>query len=497
MGKVNIGRPKEWVFGNDTENVLGNLFDSKISAHIDTPDDMIPPPMQHDIWNQIMKDKCDKRKRSAYINIPFCQTKCLYCSFFKNLYNKKTVDEYVITLIKELEMDRKSGFRKALPFNAVYIGGGTPSTLSPENIKSLTAAIQDNLFMANDCEFTFESRLYQMDDDKFHACLDGGVNRFSFGVQSFNSKVRKSIGRVLDNKSVIERLSYFRDQAQATIVIDLMYGLQYQTHKVWQQDLEIFDSLGLDGCDLYQLIIFKNSDIEKKVENQSISKFASVSEKSRMFEYSIGKMKEMGYTRISNVHWAMTHRERSMYNSMTNSNSIVIPFGSGAGGNASDYRFFLQPNLEKYKELIQESKKPLMVMLKNSPHQGFYKEISGAISEGSLNFTKFNKRFGESCLDVFKSLFDVWEKKGVIKDTGISIDLTVAGQFWSVNLAQAMVDWHRRSLGQKEKGSNVMRLKHPHMQHSGASTHLKHKHMSHNKGQIPSLLPKKDKECEN
>jgi oxygen-independent coproporphyrinogen-3 oxidase len=333
-----------------------------------------------------------------------------------------------------------------------------------------------------------------MDDEKFDACLEGGVNRFSFGVQSFNSKVRKKIGRVLDRDSVIDRISYFRDQARATIVIDLMYGLQYQTQKVWQRDLEEFDSLELDGCDLYQLIIFKNSDLEKKVENQSISNLASVSEKSRMFKYSIRKMENMGYIRMSNVHWAKTHRERSMYNSMTNSNSIVVPFGSGAGGNASEYSFFLHPKLEMYKDLLDNGKKPLMVMLKNSQHQGFYKGISGALSEGGLNIKQFNKRYGNNCLDVFKSLFDVWEKKGIIKRTGNSINLTVAGQFWSVNLAQAMVDWHRRSLDFKEMGSDVKRSMHPHSHQSSTSINSMAKHMPHIENKMPSHIHKKDKE---
>jgi oxygen-independent coproporphyrinogen-3 oxidase len=324
-----------------------------------------------------------------------------------------------------------------------------------------------------------------MDDRKFEACLDGGVNRFSFGVQSFNTKVRKSIGRVLNQEAVNERLRYARDQARATVVIDLMYGLPYQTPGIWQRDLEAFDELELDGCDLYQLIVFENSDLEKKVEAQTISRTATVQEQSRMFEYAICKMRELGYTRLSNCHWAIGNRERSMYNSLTISNAIVVPFGSGSGGNASGHRFFLHPSLDHYEELVEKGQKPLMAMMKSSPHQNFYRMISGSMSEGGLNIHRFNENFGSDSLKDFDPLFNVWEKKGVIKRDGSTIELTVAGQFWSVNLAQAMVDWHQRlmSAGNDVKGDghSAQQAHHPsHPKHIKRpnEVHLRNSHSS-------------------
>jgi oxygen-independent coproporphyrinogen-3 oxidase len=450
-----------WVYGNDTEDVLGNMFDKKIGAHVETPGKMVPPPMKDETWENLMKSDDDGRNRSAYINIPFCQTKCLYCGFFKNWSNPEKETEYVDLLVKEMEMDSKSNFRRSHPFNAVYIGGGTPSTLSKENIEKLLAGINDNLFLANDCELTFESRLYQMDDDKVEACLEGGINRFSFGVQSFNTKVRKAIGRVLERKKVIDRLNYVKDSSRATVVIDLMYGLSYQTNETWENDIQTYIDMELDGCDLYQLIVFQESDLEKKVADKSIGRTASVREQSRMFQFGVEMMEENGQRRLSNCHFSKGYRERSMYNSMTLSNSIVVPFGSGSGGNIGDHRLFLDPRLDEYSRTVKLGKKPIMGLIQNSSFQSFYRDISGGMNEGRLDLKVLGQRYGLEHVTSLLELINVWKEKGLLTMKKHSLELTIAGQFWSVNLSQALIDWHQKSLKGEEKSTN----------HSGGSGH--------------------------
>jgi oxygen-independent coproporphyrinogen-3 oxidase len=447
-----------WVFGNDTDDVLGNMFDRKLGAHVETPGTMIPPPMYSELWEKLMQSGSDGRKRSAYINIPFCQTKCLYCGFFKNWSEPRKETEYVDLLIREMERDRDSSFMRSSPFNAIYIGGGTPSTLSVENIERLTNAINENLFMANDCEFTFESRLYQMDDEKIDACMDGGVNRFSFGVQSFDTKVRNAIGRVLDREHVMERLNHVKDIGRATVVIDLMYGLSYQTDEVWKNDLRTFTDLELDGCDLYQLIVFKDSDLEKKVDDRSIERTATVPEQSRMFSYGVDFMEENGFRRLSNCHWARGTRERSMYNSMTLSNSIVVPFGSGSGGNIGNHRFFLDPRLENYKEMVKEGRKPLMGMVENSKFQSMYRDITGSLNEGGINLRSLGMRYGMEELGRLIDLLNAWQEKGLLGMKKHKVELTIAGQFWSVNLSQALVDWHQNKISDNDKKSGSMSM---------------------------------------
>ena len=110
--------------------------------------------------------------------------------------------------------------------------------------------------LTNDCEITFEGRFFNFNKEKIEAALEAGVNRFSLGVQTFDTHIRKSIGRKESKEKLIETLTLIREMGKATAIIDLIYGLPGQTFEIWEEDIDTYLSLDIDGCDLYQLNIF-------------------------------------------------------------------------------------------------------------------------------------------------------------------------------------------------------------------------------------------------
>ncbi len=121
-----------------------------------------------------------------YLHIPFCERKCIYCDFYSVPFAHGFARDYITAICKEMSLKKPDA-----EIRSIYIGGGTPSALSVKNIERLLHAIKLHLPLANDYELTFEARFYEFDDDKIDACLKGGVNRFSLGVQSFDTKVRR------------------------------------------------------------------------------------------------------------------------------------------------------------------------------------------------------------------------------------------------------------------------------------------------------------------
>jgi oxygen-independent coproporphyrinogen-3 oxidase len=432
---------RKWIFGNDTDDPLRFAFDAKRVVHPGVKGAMLPKEKWAGLWDMLINQTGKKTKRAAYIHIPFCQTRCLYCGFFQNFSDNDMEDVYIDHLIKELQMTEGSRFIKSHPFHAVYIGGGTPSVLSVRNIERLLNVINQSLPLSNDCEFTFESRFHDFDDEKINACLKGGVNRFSLGVQSFNSKVRTSIGRLDSGEFILERLKYLMSLDDAAIVIDLMYGLPHQSMEVWQDDVETLADCGIDGGDLYQLNVYEDSKLKMAVEKGTLPPFAKTSEQALMFKKGIEIMERKRFRRLSICHWARNTRERNIYNSLSKSGAVTIPFGSGAGGKADGYAFFVDRDIKSYIERIDKAEKPLMVMIVQHEDYGLHSSIVGQMDSGTVNLLKLKTDYGVDLKDIMEPVFNEWKRKGLIEINGDYLDLTIAGQFWYVNLTQAILDW--------------------------------------------------------
>lgn len=431
---------KKWLFGNDTDNPLQFAFDAKRTVHPSVKGKVMPKNAIFPTWQSLMHRQ-GLSKRAVYIHIPFCQTQCLYCGFFQNFANRELEDAYISRLIKEIEEDSKLPFIKAHPIHAIYIGGGTPSALSAENIERLLKAIRQNLPLANDYELTFESRFYEFDDEKVQACLSGGVNRFSLGVQSFDTKVRRSIGRRDDREKILAKLKYLMSLNNAAVVIDLMYGMPYQTMDVWDRDVHTLIDSEIDGGDLYQLNVFEDSRLKEVVQKGVLPPPSKTSEQALMFKKGVEIMQRARYKRLSICHYAKNTRERNLYNQLSKSGFTTIPFGAGAGGKIEGYTFFVDRDIRSYIKRIDANEKPLMFMMSPPENYELYTEIIGEMDLGRLNISRLSMRYSIDLEDLLSPLLKSWLSKGLINIDNGFLELTLAGQFWYVNLTQAMLDW--------------------------------------------------------
>ena len=187
-------------------------------------------------------------KTVAYIHVPFCETHCLYCGFYNKAYRSDDSRLYADALIQELRLWRGHPAQEAGPVHAVYMGGGTPTALEADDIRRILNEARAVLPLANDCEITVEGRLSNFGPDKMEACFEGGANRFSFGVQSFDTDIRRAMGRVSDRETLIRQLELVQSYDQAAVIVDLIYGFPMQTMERWQEDIATAQSRRLDGA---------------------------------------------------------------------------------------------------------------------------------------------------------------------------------------------------------------------------------------------------------
>lgn len=181
-------------------------------------------------------DSLSNRKREgkalAYIHVPFCQTRCLYCMFYQNAYTDELADRYTDLLIKEMQIWADRPVQKEGDICALYLGGGTPSALSSANLSRILKAAHNYLPLAADCEITLEGRMHDMTTERLDAAVKGGVNRVSLGVQTFNDEIRLAMQRLDNKEEMFKRLDLLSQYPQIATVIDLIYGFPMQSESV-------------------------------------------------------------------------------------------------------------------------------------------------------------------------------------------------------------------------------------------------------------------------
>lgn len=421
------------------DNPMSGAFPHKRVVHAGLNGTLISPKESQSVWDTVMRGAPKRgQMQCAYIHIPFCKTKCTYCGFFQNGTSQSIEDNYIDGLIGELKLASESPRLKDGLIHAVFIGGGTPTSLSPANSERLLKAIKEYLPLANDYELTLEGRIHDLIPENLEVWMNNGVNRMSIGIQSFNTKVRQMVGRLDTKETVLERLAALKAYGQCSVVIDLIYGLPGQIMDVWEQDLADLVSSGVDGADLYQLNVFDGSDLNRDIASGKVPPAATTSMQGDMFEFGRTYLEARAYRRLSAAHWSANNRERSLYNILAKAGVPMFPFGSGAGGNVDGYGMMLHRALKPYEDMVSRGEKPFMALMKQSDLQPFVNQVVSQLEQGYLDINTLVAM--DSRLDELNWLYKLWEKRGLVSYNGLLYKLTSAGEFWTVNITQSTLE---------------------------------------------------------
>lgn len=451
---VNPKENMEKYFVNNTDDVLSGAFTKKTAVHAGLMDRFVEADKTQSVLSDVLNQKI-KNKTAAYIHVPFCETYCLYCGFYNQPYKKESSKLYTDAVIKEIMLWEKSKAVKEGVINTLYFGGGTPTALEADDMKRLLSYIKQALPLANDCEITIEGRISNFTDEKIEAYLFSGVNRFSLGVQSFNTDIRRAMGRRSNRDTIIERIKKLKSYNQSAIVLDLIYGFPNQTMDIWVDDIKTAQSLKIDGFDCYQLNVFPFTPLGKLTASGKISPAGDVKMKSEMFKKSVELMEQALYTRLSVNHWQRTTRERNLYNRFARGYASCLAFGPGAGGNINGHSYMVNRDYNMWLESVNSGIKPLMGISIPDKNYGMYKEISEEFETGRIDMGAIQEEYGVPIMDICRPVLNQWEESGVIKVYDDKIVLTLAGQFWFVNLSQLLQEYLKLTLMFESKKNNM------------------------------------------
>ena len=376
-----------------------------------------------------------------YVHIPFCISRCSFCGFYRNRTDDAAIEEYVKCLLVEIDRVADEGAFTKKPVKVVYFGGGTPTALTADQLRRTVGRLHERFNIATDCEFTIEGRLFAFDDDRVRACLESGVNRFSFGVQSFETELRRSLGRRLSREDTLGRLARIKEICgdQIALVADLIYGLPGQTQEDWmaRNVKTVHLESVLDGVDLYSLKVFPGSPIAKRVQEEG-----NWSEEDRLARHAEASdyLAAQGWKQLSTTHWGRNALERNLYNTYAKIGVDMVPFGCGAGGFIGDWSIMQEGDLAKYRAAVDAGLKPIDMIMQSPPAR-----------RDSIRFTRMTDLgyFDPSEIPEtdFSPIIDNLTQAGVWTPVGRSprdrrFRLTRLGEFYQTKLNSLLTGFH-------------------------------------------------------
>ena len=232
-----------------------------------------------------------------YLHIPFCSSICNYCNFNRGLFETGLKDRYVAALEREI-------FRtgRGEPVDTLYFGGGTPSLLEPEEVARLIKACRDSFEVTPDVEVTLETNPETSDVTRMHGFRAAGVNRVSFGVQSFRDAELKRLGRLHSADRARAAFSEARAAGFDNVSLDLMMWLPEQSTRNWAESVDSLIEVGPDHVSLYLLELYPNAPLREDMARSGWS-MAPDEDAAEMYLRGLATLDAAGYHQyeISNV----------------------------------------------------------------------------------------------------------------------------------------------------------------------------------------------------
>ena len=354
--------------------------------------------------------------KAAYVHIPFCSHICYYCDFAKVLMTGQPVEAYIDELLKEYDSYDISGLK------TLYIGGGTPSVLPADQLEKLLTHLTKKLDLEELEEFTVEANPSDLTDEVLAVLANSPVNRISLGVQSFDDKLLKKIGRTHTEAQVYSSIERLRAAGFENITIDLIYGLPNQTMEMVERDVQKFLELDLPHVALYSLIL-EDHTVFMNRQRRGRLRLPSDDRNADMYEYIIEMLTSKGYS-----HYEVSNFGKIGYESKHNmtywDNAEYYGIGAGASGYLDGIRYKNYGPVHHY--LREENKRVNEEVLTRK--QRIEEEMFlGLRKKNGVSIERFHKKFGQPLEEVYGTIIEELAFQKMLFEADGRIQMTEKG----------------------------------------------------------------------
>jgi len=366
-----------------------------------------------------------------YVHIPFCRKRCHFCYF--KVYTDKDSSEvrgYLEALLQELTVYAGKPAIQGRKPRFIYFGGGTPSYLSPDQLKFLTDGMKRLLPWDAVEEVTFEAEPGTLTDHKLQAIRDLGVTRLSLGIEHFDDHILEINGRAHRSKEIARAYAYAREIGFPQINIDLIAGMVEETEGKWRETVAKAVALQPDSVTIYQMEVPYNTGIyqQMKTEGKLVAPVADWETKRAWVDYAYHEFEKIGYTVTSGTTVVRDPaRVKFVYREGLFSGADILSIGVASFGHLAGVHYQNHHEFQPYVDAVNAGRLPVYRALTPAADERYIREFMLQLKLGSVSATKFTEKFGKDPREQFAKPLATLREWGFITNGGDRIGVTREG----------------------------------------------------------------------
>lgn len=401
---------------------------------------------------------------NLFVYIPFCRRKCHFCILNSAKLSKKKIDVFFKALDKELMLYEDTAYFKSKLVNSLWIGGGTPSVVPIDKIKCLLDHSMQNFNFTNNAEITIEVNLEDLDENFLKQIVDTKINRLSIGVQTFNNKYLKILGRTYNFDNILYVFDLLSKFSELDISIDLMYRYPGQTIEELVEDLEYIKRIDLiQHVTIHPLILFPSLELYKKIKSGILPKQPSLKRYLEMYNILLDNLSNgKPFYQYSPYSFAKKDKECAYNISRWRiPQQECLSIGPGGFSQANNYIYCTEHDIDKYMEIVGKGIIPILEGKKLNYREMLSRYLVIGSRLLSVDLDMYRELTGFEARELFKDSFNWLLKEGLININDNKMDLTDKGKALIIDVSKAfysenveVLQPQYRILNLYQKGSN-------------------------------------------
>ncbi len=382
-------------------------------------------------WQKCYNSVMLKKPTSAYVHIPFCTQICYYCDFSKVFIKNQPVDDYLQALIREFESYDIEQLR------TLYIGGGTPTSITAQQLDYLLTNLTKHLDLSVLEEFTIEANPGDLTDDKIEVLKKSAINRVSLGVQTFNDKQLKRIGRSHNESQIYSTIDHLKTAGLDNISIDLIYALPGQTMEDVKENVAKAIALDIPHLSLYSLILEHHTVFMNKMRRGKLN-LPQEDLEVEMFEYIIAELEANGFEHYEISNFTKPGFE-SRHNLMYWDNAEYYGVGAGASGYLNGVRYRNRGPIQHYLKAVSEGNARLSEEVLTKDEMMEEELFLGLRKKSGVSIAKFEEKFGVSFEEHYGQIVTELCQQGLLVSDDKVVRMTKKGLFLGDTVAEKFI----------------------------------------------------------
>ncbi|MFA5324169.1 MAG: radical SAM family heme chaperone HemW [Smithella sp.] len=351
-----------------------------------------------------------KEQAGIYIHIPFCLSKCGYCSFY-SIKSVNLIPKYIAALKKEIKHYRNV----FSSFDTIYIGGGTPSLLSARQIDDIISTANKYFDIDRHAEITIEVNPGDVSLEYLQALRKSGINRLNIGVQSFDNKILKFLGRRHSSKDAIAAIEAARVSGFNNLGIDLIYGVYGLNIKSWINTLQNAISFAPEHISCYQLSLDDRTSLYKKYSSEGWM-LPDENTELKLFSTTAEELENAGYIHYEVSNFAGKDKFKSRHNQKYWHHTPYLGLGPTAHSFLNNERWWNKSAVKTYLKTIAAGEMPVEDMETLSAEQLQLEALFlGLRTKAGINLKNYKSKYGVDLLADKKTIIDALIKNKLVE----------------------------------------------------------------------------------